>query len=62
MAEPLTFGVAFSAGLVSFLSPCVLPLVPSYVSFVKGLSVDRLASGLSTLERESDWVSRRPDP
>jgi cytochrome c-type biogenesis protein len=32
--------VAFSAGLLSFLSPCVLPLIPSYVSFITGLSLD----------------------
>ena len=37
-----TFGVliAFSAGLLSFLSPCVLPLIPSYVTFITGLSLD----------------------
>jgi len=34
--------VAFAAGVVSFLSPCVLPLVPGYVSFVSGLSLDEL--------------------
>lgn len=34
------FGIAFSAGLLSFLSPCVLPLVPSYVTFITGLSLD----------------------
>ncbi len=32
--------VAFGAGLLSFLSPCVLPLVPSYVTFITGLSFD----------------------
>jgi cytochrome c-type biogenesis protein len=36
--------VAFSAGLFSFLSPCVLPLFPSYLSFITGMSVDRLAA------------------
>ena len=51
VAEPLTFGVAFSAGLVSFLSPCVLPLFPSYVSFVTGMSVDRLSAELQIAER-----------
>jgi cytochrome c-type biogenesis protein len=35
---------AFSAGLLSFVSPCVLPLVPSYVSYITGLSVDQLTS------------------
>ncbi|MCC6318792.1 MAG: sulfite exporter TauE/SafE family protein [Gemmatimonadaceae bacterium] len=32
--------IAFTAGLLSFLSPCVLPLVPSYVTFITGLSID----------------------
>ena len=32
--------VAFTAGLLSFLSPCVLPLIPSYVTFITGLSLD----------------------
>jgi cytochrome c-type biogenesis protein len=32
--------LAFFAGLLSFLSPCVLPLIPSYVSFITGLSLD----------------------
>lgn len=32
--------IAFSAGLLSFLSPCVLPLIPSYVTFITGLSLD----------------------
>ena len=34
------FLVAFSAGLLSFLSPCVLPLIPSYITFITGLSLD----------------------
>ena len=34
---------AFSAGLLSFISPCVLPLVPSYVSYITGLSLEQLA-------------------
>jgi len=32
--------VAFTAGLLSFFSPCVLPLIPSYVSFITGLELD----------------------
>ncbi|MBM4125236.1 MAG: cytochrome c biogenesis protein CcdA [Nitrospira sp.] len=34
---------AFSAGLLSFVSPCVLPLVPSYISYITGLSLDQLS-------------------
>jgi cytochrome c-type biogenesis protein len=36
--------VAFFAGVLSFLSPCVLPLVPSYVSFITGLSLEELGT------------------
>jgi cytochrome c-type biogenesis protein len=43
VTESLGVLVAFSAGLASFLSPCVLPLFPSYLSFITGMSVDRLA-------------------
>lgn len=43
MNGELTIAVAFVAGVVSFLSPCVLPLFPSYLSFVTGLTFDELA-------------------
>ena len=43
--------VAFSAGLFSFLSPCVLPLFPSYLSFITGMSVADLSSDLSAAAR-----------
>ena len=32
--------ISFTAGVLSFLSPCVLPLIPSYVSFITGMSID----------------------
>ena len=32
--------VAFAAGILSFLSPCVLPLIPSYLSFISGVSLE----------------------
>ena len=38
----VSIAAAFTAGLVSFLSPCVLPLVPGYISLVSGASVDEL--------------------
>ena len=34
--------IAFGAGLISFLSPCVLPLIPGYVSFVTGSSLNEI--------------------
>ncbi|MGD2136048.1 MAG: cytochrome c biogenesis protein CcdA [Gemmatimonadales bacterium] len=47
--ESVGLAVAFLAGILSFLSPCVLPLVPSYVSFITGLSLDELG--------ERRWVA-----
>src|SRR5271170_2228404 len=44
-ADPLGVLVAFGAGMLSFLSPCVLPLVPAYVSMVSGLSAAEIESG-----------------
>jgi cytochrome c-type biogenesis protein len=41
-ADPLGLLVAFGAGMLSFLSPCVLPLVPAYLSMVSGLSAAEL--------------------
>jgi cytochrome c-type biogenesis protein len=34
--------IAFGAGLISFLSPCVLPLIPGYISFISGTSLNEL--------------------
>jgi cytochrome c-type biogenesis protein len=41
VSQPVTLGliVAFTAGLLSFLSPCVLPLVPSYLGFLTGMTL-----------------------
>jgi cytochrome c-type biogenesis protein len=47
MVESVPLLVAFSAGLLSFLSPCVLPLVPSYVTFITGLSLDEVERKLT---------------
>jgi len=38
----ITIPIAFLAGLASFLSPCVLPLVPGYISLISGVSIDNL--------------------
>lgn len=40
-----TFLTAFFAGIVSFMTPCVLPLVPGYISFISGVSLNELQSG-----------------
>lgn len=45
-AENLSIFVALGGGLLSFLSPCVLPLLPSYLSFITGMSFDDLKGPL----------------
>jgi cytochrome c-type biogenesis protein len=40
--ESVSLFMAFTAGIISFLSPCVLPLVPGYISFVSGVSVEEI--------------------
>lgn len=47
----LNAGIAFLAGLVSFVSPCVLPLVPAYLSFLTGSTVEELQTELSAQAR-----------
>ena len=36
---------AFTAGIISFISPCVLPLIPGYLSFISGVSVEEMEAG-----------------
>jgi len=51
--------LAFSAGLLSFLSPCVLPLIPAYISYLTGSSIEELKnnkSKLLTLNRSFGFV------
>lgn len=45
MDNNISFGVAFAAGVFSFLSPCVLPLIPGYISFLSGMSLEELKQG-----------------
>lgn len=48
---------AFVAGLASFLSPCVLPLVPGYISLISGASVDELSSEKSSSRARAVMVN-----
>lgn len=50
-APHLSAGIAFLAGLVSFVSPCVLPLVPAYLSFLTGSSLEDLKAESSAQAR-----------
>ena len=45
-----TLSVAFLAGLISFLSPCVLPLIPGYISYISGTSLKKL------LEKKNNFI------
>ncbi len=47
---------AFTAGILSFLTPCVLPLVPGYISFISGVSL----SELKAADAERDWRKLAP--
>jgi len=47
----VTLAGALLAGLLSFLSPCVLPLVPAYLSYISGVSVNELRQHESTSVR-----------
>lgn len=51
MGASLGVTVAFGAGMISFLSPCVLPLFPSYLSFITGMSVADLTGQLAPAAR-----------
>lgn len=42
MTQEVSIPIAFLFGLLSFVSPCVLPLVPSYISFITGISFEKL--------------------
>lgn len=48
--------VAFAAGIFSFLSPCVLPLIPSYLSFVSGVSLEEMRGDRETVRVRSRVV------
>jgi cytochrome c-type biogenesis protein len=45
MNNDVSLAAAFLAGLVSFLSPCVLPLVPGYISMLSGIGMEQLRQG-----------------
>jgi cytochrome c-type biogenesis protein len=49
------FAVAFAAGLLSFLSPCVLPLIPSYVGYLTGMTVEEVERRRGTALLHAIW-------
>ena len=47
MSQEVTLVAAFAAGILSFISPCVLPLIPGYISFISGMTLEEM-QGSST--------------
>lgn len=54
-AEAPSLIAAFTAGILSFLSPCIFPLLPGYISFMSGESIENLRNGVS----ENSGISPR---
>ena len=52
---PAAFATAFAAGFLSFTSPCVLPLVPGYLSYVSGVGVDQLGANPRRVTVTTAW-------
>jgi cytochrome c-type biogenesis protein len=53
--QTISYTIAFTAGFLSFVSPCVLPLVPSYVSYITGLSLEQLTDPNG--QKQVRWVT-----
>ena len=51
MSGNVTLVAAFAAGFLSFISPCVLPLIPGYISFVSGASLEDMCAGHGAARR-----------
>jgi cytochrome c-type biogenesis protein len=58
MEENVTLLAAFGAGLLSFISPCVLPLIPGYLSYISGLSLDEMRGAPASASGSSVAVAR----
>ncbi len=50
MNQNVNIIIAFSAGIISFISPCILPVIPSYLSFIGGVSYSELVD-----KKTSKW-------
>jgi cytochrome c-type biogenesis protein len=57
MASDVTWPAAAAAGVLSFLSPCVLPLVPPYLTFIAGTTIEELAEGGETRARRDTLLA-----
>jgi cytochrome c-type biogenesis protein len=50
-AQEITYSAAFLAGLLSFFSPCILPLIPAYFTYITGYSLEELTEGTTSAIR-----------
>jgi len=57
MALDVTFSAAAAAGLLSFLSPCVLPLVPPYLTFIAGTTIEEVATQREAQARKDVFIA-----
>ncbi len=55
--ESISYTAAFLAGLLSFLSPCVLPLIPAYLTFISGYSLEELTDNPNTAIRKKVLIA-----
>ena len=62
MTSSLNLVTAVLAGLVSFLSPCVLPLIPGYISFISGLSLQELRTAVPHQRHGTSSAARTVPP
>jgi cytochrome c-type biogenesis protein len=56
-AQPISWLGAFIAGFLSFLSPCVLPLIPAYLSFLAGTTLEEMEAAADAPLRRRLWLS-----
>ncbi len=55
--QTISFPAAFTAGILSFLSPCVLPLIPAYFTFITGFSLEELTENRNSEIRKKVFLS-----
>jgi len=62
MDNGISIWIAFAAGVVSFLSPCVLPIIPGFLAYLSGSTVARGASTTNSSNAASDGANNKPVP
>jgi cytochrome c-type biogenesis protein len=60
--QTIAYPVAFGAGILSFLSPCILPLIPSFVAFITGMSIEELTGKNAVRNRKDNKYGNKELP